>query len=112
MGAAAASKIDLGTRGRMMASADAIIAAPSDAKGPLQFGMTPRGEVARLKRLWSDEFRDGARCAFLRQFDGDREAGGYPRGFHRWSLDRRNAWIAGFNVGFHDRPRLAREGAR
>ena len=54
------------------------------------------------------EWRDGARCAFLMRFDGARERGGYPIGFHRWPLDRRNAWFTGFNRGFHDRIRVAR----
>ncbi len=68
-------------------------------------------EVARLRRRWPDEFRDGARCAFLRRFDGEREAGGYPRGFHLWPLERRNAWYAGSNRGRCDRLRLALEEA-
>jgi hypothetical protein len=63
----------------------------------------PADEVARLTQRWPDEFCDGARCAFLRRFDGDRQDGGYPTGFHHWSLERRNAWFAGFNRGFHDR---------
>ncbi len=74
--------------------------------------MNAEYDVARLRRRWPDEFRDGARCAFLLRFDGDRETGGYPRGFHHWPLDRRNAWFAGFNVGFHDRLRLAQEVAK
>jgi hypothetical protein len=61
-----------------------------------------------FKEQWPDEYRDGARCAFLRRFEGDREEGGYPRGFHEWPLERRNAWFAGFNRGFHDRLGLAR----
>jgi hypothetical protein len=69
-------------------------------------------ELARMRARWPDEFRDGARCGFLQRYDGDREAGGYPREFHRWPLDRRNVWMAGFNVGFHDRLRLAREMAK
>jgi hypothetical protein len=28
---------------------------------------------------------------------------GYPRGFHQWPLDRRNAWYAAFNLGYHQR---------
>jgi hypothetical protein len=60
-------------------------------------------EVARLTQRWPDEFRDGARCAFLRRFDSARQAGGYPSAFHHWSLERRNAWFAGFNRGLHDR---------
>jgi hypothetical protein len=69
-------------------------------------------EIAELRSRWPDEYRDGARCAFLRRFDGDRQAGGYPRGFLRWPADRRTAWFCGFNVGFHDRLRLAREMAK
>jgi hypothetical protein len=72
--------------------------------------MNAAGEVARLRSRWPDEFRDGARCAFLQRYDGDRERGGYPLGFHCWPLDQRNAWFAGFNVGFHDRLRLFAEG--
>jgi hypothetical protein len=64
---------------------------------------SPADEVARLTQRWPDEFRDGARCAFLRRFDGARQKGGYPPGFDHWPLERRNAWFAGFNRGFHDR---------
>ncbi len=71
--------------------------------------MTALQELAALRERWPAEFRDGARCAFLRTFEGDREAGGSPIGFHRWLLERRNAWFAGFNVGFHDRLRLTRK---
>jgi hypothetical protein len=53
-----------------------------------------------------------ARCAYLLKFPGEREAGGYPAGFHRWPLERRNAWVAGFNGGFHDRLRYSSERAR
>jgi hypothetical protein len=73
--------------------------------------LTAPNEVGRLRRRLPDEFRDGARCAFLQRFDGQREPGGYPHGFHLWPLERRNAWFAGFNRGFHDRHRLAREEA-
>ena len=73
--------------------------------------MNPSVELTRLRDRWPAEFRGGARCGFLHRFDGDRENGGYPRGFHGWPLDRRNAWFAGFNVGFHDRLRFVREEA-
>jgi hypothetical protein len=56
-----------------------------------------------IKSRWPEEWRDGARCGFFLRFPGQRETGGYPLGFHRWPLDRRSAWYAGFNVGFHDR---------
>lgn len=68
--------------------------------------------TATIRTRCPDEFRDGARCAFLGKYPGDRERGGYPRGFHGWAMDRRNVWWAGFNVGFHDRLRLAREVAK
>jgi hypothetical protein len=60
-------------------------------------------ERASLNRAWPDEFRDGARSALLCEYPGDRERGGYPRGFHQWPLARRNAWYAGFNLGYHQR---------
>jgi hypothetical protein len=60
-------------------------------------------ERERLKRAFPDEFRDGAR----RAFKGDKL---YPRGFAGWPLDRRNAWFAGFNVGYCDRKREPRDG--
>ena len=65
----------------------------------------------KLRERWPTEYRDGARGAFLLRFEGDREPGGYPRGFHRWPLDRRNTWFAGFNRGYHDRLRVLDEGA-
>jgi hypothetical protein len=76
-------------------------------------GITSVADAASgLSRRWPSEFRDGARCAFLLRFDGNREKGGYPCGFHHWQFDRRDAWFAGFNVGFHDRLRLVREAAK
>jgi hypothetical protein len=65
--------------------------------------------VADLRKTWPDEFRDGARCGFLQNYEGKRERGGYPKGFHQWPLDRRSAWFDGFSVGFHDRVRLSAE---
>jgi hypothetical protein len=62
-----------------------------------------------LRRRWPDEWVDGARCGFLQRYDGKREPGGYPLGFHRWPLDHRNAWFAGFNRGFCDRFRISQE---
>jgi hypothetical protein len=55
-----------------------------------------------IRKRWPDEFRDGARCAFGLT-DGSRDKGGYPLGFHNWTLDRRNTWWAGFNCGRCDR---------
>jgi hypothetical protein len=59
-----------------------------------------------LQDKWPAEFSEGARSGFLQQREGPRDPGGYPPGFGRWQLERRNAWFAGFNVGFHDRSRI------
>jgi hypothetical protein len=66
-------------------------------------------ERQALRERLPDEFNDGARCASLQRFDGPREKGGYPLGFHSWPLQRRNAWFAGFNLGRCDRLRLEEE---
>ena len=66
-------------------------------------------ERARLKRAWPDAFRDGERSAFLQRYDGPREPGGYPKGFNRWPLERRNAWYCGFNFGLRERQRALLE---
>jgi hypothetical protein len=50
-----------------------------------------------LRAKWPDAFDAGARCGFLNKFPGNREPGGYPKSFHSWPLDRRNAWFSGFN---------------
>jgi hypothetical protein len=68
--------------------------------------MSAYDEAPRLRQRWPDEFRDGARCGLFLRFDGAREKGGYPGGFHFWVLERRNAWFAGFSRGFHDRLHL------
>jgi hypothetical protein len=73
--------------------------------------MNLEAEIAALRSQWPAEFKGAARCAFLRQYDGKREKGGYPLGFHRWMPDRRNAWFAGYNRGYHDRLRLLQEEA-
>ena len=93
-------------RGCAMSHPETVHAARFANGGSRAFKATntrPADEVARLRQRWPDEFRDGARCAFLRRFDGARQEGGYPLGFRRWPLERRNAWFAGFNRGFHDR---------
>ncbi len=68
-----------------------------------------RSERLRLKRRWPAEFADGERCAFLMRFDGEREKGGYPIGFHGWALERRNAWYCGYNLGFVEHLRALAE---
>ena len=80
---------------------------PTDhqASAALHRSNSPYNEAWRER--WAAEWRDGARCAFLSRFEGARESGGYPRGFHAWPLARRNAWFSGFNCGFQDRRRLS-----
>jgi hypothetical protein len=53
-------------------------------------------ERERLFRAYPEEYNDGAR----RGYTGNKR---YPRGFHDWPLERRNAWFAGWNVGYCDR---------
>jgi hypothetical protein len=62
-----------------------------------------------LRRKWQDAFDDGARCAFTSEYPGEREAGGYPKGFHSWPPEKRNAWFAGFNPGLIDRAHFEEE---
>ena len=60
-------------------------------------------EREALRSRWPDEFRDGARCGLLRDYPGERERSEYPTGFHQRPLEQRNAWWAGFNLGFSQR---------
>jgi hypothetical protein len=46
----------------------------------LEAAMSAERARAAMRSRWSQEFRDGARCGFLRRFDGEREMGGYPDG--------------------------------
>jgi hypothetical protein len=65
--------------------------------------MSAETERVAIRKQRTAEFDDGARCGILRKFDGPRELGGYPKGFHAWPLARRNAWFAGFNIGHFER---------
>jgi hypothetical protein len=56
----------------------------------------PESERAAIRAEWPTEFNDGARCGFSGEFDGPREQGGYPVGFHKWPLECRTAWTKGF----------------
>ena len=56
-------------------------------------------ERAQLKRLYPNAFKDGLLVgAGIKE--GPREPGGYPKGFHQWELEKRNAWWAGANLGY------------
>ncbi len=65
----------------------------------------PTTERRALRSKWPDAFDDGVRCGLLPDPDETppREPGGYPRGFHSWPLEKRNAWFCGFNIGFQKR---------
>lgn len=57
----------------------------------------------QLHCKWPKEFADGFQYGATGKELGERLKGGYPVGFHFWPLERRNAWYAGFNQGYHDR---------
>jgi hypothetical protein len=67
-------------------------------------GTSAKAERERLERAWPEAFRDGVRAAFG-FFPPDHEHGGYSKGFHGSPLGKRNAYFAGFNLGFGDRRR-------
>jgi hypothetical protein len=54
---------------------------------------------AALCRQHPDAFDQGVRDGMTLEFDGPRERGGYPRGFHQWQPARRDAYYAGYSVG-------------
>jgi hypothetical protein len=55
---------------------------------------------AALRAMWPAEFFDGGAVACFGKAEGEREKGGYPKGFHDRALERRNAWFEGFNAGW------------
>jgi hypothetical protein len=61
------------------------------------------GERAALKALYPVDFADGENCGRGLVPPGPRERGDYPKGFHDWPLNRRNAWFAGFNFTYRSR---------
>lgn len=62
-------------------------------------------ERERLARAWPDGWRDGATAGHFQKYEGERKSGGYPKGFHGWPLERRNAWFAAFTYGYRKRLR-------
>ena len=61
--------------------------------------MRVRNERRRLKRLHPDAYNDGLLVGMGIK-EGPREPGNYPKGFHQWELEKRNAWFAGANLGY------------
>ena len=64
--------------------------------------MNAEQEREALRRRW----RDGGRTA-LGLLDRERERGGYPRGFHQWPIDKRNASYAAYNLAYLERRHLS-----
>jgi hypothetical protein len=66
-------------------------------------------ERQALHARFPELFDDGERMGFRGQPDpGEREPGGYPKGFHQLPLEARNAWFAGWNIGRSARDRIRR----
>jgi hypothetical protein len=67
--------------------------------------LTPLHDCERLKALHPEIFTAGELAGLGKLPPGQRERGGQPLGFSQWPGDRRNAWFAGFNVGYAQRRR-------
>jgi hypothetical protein len=63
-------------------------------------------ERKRRRAAYPDEFDDGDAIGSYGKVHSARDpsGGGYPLGFHAWSIDRRNAWFCGFNLRYVKRP--------
>lgn len=73
----------------------------------------PAPDVRRaLRERHPDAFDAGARRGFAMKLGTDTEPGGYPKGFHMWSPDRRNAYFAGWNLGNFKRNSAKSGGAK
>jgi hypothetical protein len=70
-------------------------------------------EVIReyLAQKFPPEYGDGFSVGLGEKSEGPREPGDYPKGLHKWPLERRNAWFAGVNIGPRA-PRQASSGGR
>jgi hypothetical protein len=63
----------------------------------------------RIRKEFPREFADGETVGAGWEPGGEREKGGYPIGFHDWEMARRNAWFAGFNLGYARRVRVGQK---
>jgi hypothetical protein len=61
----------------------------------------------RRRAAYLNEFDDGAAIGSHGEVKSARDpsGGGYPLGFHGWSLNQKNAWFCGFNQEFSERVR-------
>jgi hypothetical protein len=64
--------------------------------------LTPEQE--RWRKAYPTEFKGGATFGFSVGADDPRQ-GWYPRGFHQWDGDRKNAWYCGWHAGYLVRKR-------
>jgi hypothetical protein len=64
-----------------------------------------------MASLKTTEAREKIRAQFPHDYDAGARAGftkspEYPSGFHSWSLERRDAFFAGYNAGRCDRLKI------
>jgi hypothetical protein len=66
---------------------------------------SPKAEQIRaaLCRRFPREFEHGYRTGYLGENQPPCDAAGYMIGHHTWPLVRKNAWFAGFNLGYTER---------
>jgi hypothetical protein len=84
------------------ASADPHLSRPRRDQATERPSLTPEQEWWRA--AYPAEFKDGAKFGFSVRADDPRQ-GWYPRGFHDWALQRRNAWFCGWHAGYLARKR-------
>ena len=58
---------------------------------------------AELRAKFPAEFEHGYRTGYLGENQPPCDAAGYMIGHHTWPLVRKNAWFAGFNLGYVER---------
>lgn len=54
---------------------------------------------AQLAARWPAQYADGLAVGLGEKPESPREPGDYPKGFHTWLPECRNAWWAGANMG-------------
>jgi hypothetical protein len=59
-----------------------------------------RDQRREIRKQWPAEFNAGLNFGLSGKAEFPSDPGGYPKGFHAWPLQRRNAWFAGFNFGY------------
>jgi hypothetical protein len=72
---------------------------PSNAPKPESAQAKSELIRAELAERWPAEYADGLAVSLGEMHEFRRDPGDYPKGFHTWPLERRNAWWAGANMG-------------